>query len=30
LTLQVEDAAGEYGRVRAAGPECGLDLTDEP
>ena len=30
LTLQVEDAAAEYERVRAAGMECALKLTDEP
>jgi uncharacterized glyoxalase superfamily protein PhnB len=30
LTLQVEDAAAEYERVREAGLECGLKLRDEP
>jgi catechol 2,3-dioxygenase-like lactoylglutathione lyase family enzyme len=30
LTLQVEDATSEYERVRAAGLECALELTDEP
>ena len=30
LTLQVEDAAAEYARVREEGLPCTLDLTDEP
>jgi catechol 2,3-dioxygenase-like lactoylglutathione lyase family enzyme len=30
LTLQVEDAAAEYSRLREAGLECVLELTDEP
>jgi catechol 2,3-dioxygenase-like lactoylglutathione lyase family enzyme len=30
LTLQVEDAAAEYSRVREAGLECALELKDEP
>jgi catechol 2,3-dioxygenase-like lactoylglutathione lyase family enzyme len=30
LTLQVDDASGEYERVRAAGLECALELKDEP
>ena len=30
LTLQVEDASAEYERLRAAGLECALQLTDEP
>jgi catechol 2,3-dioxygenase-like lactoylglutathione lyase family enzyme len=30
LTLQVEDASAEYERLRAAGLECALELTDEP
>jgi catechol 2,3-dioxygenase-like lactoylglutathione lyase family enzyme len=30
LTLQVEDAAAEYARVRAAGLRCALELKDEP
>jgi uncharacterized glyoxalase superfamily protein PhnB len=30
LTLQVEDASAEYERVRAAGLECALSLTEEP
>ncbi len=30
LTLQVHDASAEYERVREAGLDCALDLTDEP
>jgi uncharacterized glyoxalase superfamily protein PhnB len=30
LTLQVEDAAAEYERVREAGLSCALELKDEP
>jgi catechol 2,3-dioxygenase-like lactoylglutathione lyase family enzyme len=30
LTLQVDDAAGEYERARTAGLECTLELTEEP
>ena len=30
LTLQVEDAAAEYERVREDGLNCALELTDEP
>jgi uncharacterized glyoxalase superfamily protein PhnB len=30
LTLQVDDAAAEYARVREAGLTCALDLKDEP
>ena len=30
LTLQVDDATAEYERVRSAGLEIALELTDEP
>jgi catechol 2,3-dioxygenase-like lactoylglutathione lyase family enzyme len=30
LTLQVEDAAAEYSRIREAGLSFALELTDEP
>lgn len=30
LTLQVEDAASEYERLRASGLHCDLELRDEP
>ena len=30
LTLQVDDASAEYERVREAGLDCALELTDEP
>ena len=30
LTLQVEDAASEYSRVRDAGLSCAMELKDEP
>jgi catechol 2,3-dioxygenase-like lactoylglutathione lyase family enzyme len=30
LTLQVQDAAAEYSRVREAGLDCALELRDEP